>query len=588
MIGVNLAGAEFGRNRGIYGTDYIYPNAAELDYYHSRGVDLIRLPFTWERMQPTLGQGLDPAELNRMIAFLDAAAQRGMSVAIDLHNFGRYDGHPIGSASVSIAAFQDFWTRLADAIGGHPAIWGFGLMNEPHDMGSAQVWPAAAQAAIDGIRSVGATEAIVVAGDGWGGAHSWMALNGNLILDDPANNLIYEAHVYFDSGNQGTYDHSYDLEGAYPMIGVDRVQPFLDWLQQNNLRGFIGEYGVPDNDPRWLTVLENFLGELGENDIASAYWAGGPWWGNYPLAIEPRHGIDRPQMDVLEDYVAFGDIAPLGDIVWQHSDGTIATADHHLGTVSPGWQVAATGDFDADGDSDILWRDPDGTVVTWEMDGGQHRASHDVAFASAGWEIVNAGDFDADGDSDVLWRHRDGAVVTWEMENGQFVTNHNIAFASTGWRIDGLGDFDADGDSDIIWRHRDGAVVTWEMENGAYVVNHNIAFASTAWQVQGTGDFDGDGDGDILWRHQDGAVVIWEMQNGRFVTNHNIADAATTWQIAGTWDFDSDGDADILWRHADGIVVTWEMRHGELLQTHDFGVTTNAWQIMRTGEFDLA
>src|SRR5437762_2623505 len=91
MIGVNLAGAEFGSGRGIYGTDYIYPSASELDYYQGKGVTLIRLPFSWERMQPTLGGALDQTELGYMKDFLDAAAQRGMMVEIDLHNFGRYD-----------------------------------------------------------------------------------------------------------------------------------------------------------------------------------------------------------------------------------------------------------------------------------------------------------------------------------------------------------------------------------------------------------------------------------------------------------------------------------------------------------------
>ena len=302
MFGVNLSGAEFGRNRGVYGTDYIYPNAAELDYYQSHGIELIRLPFRWERMQPTLGGPLDPAELNRMIKFLDAAAARGMSVVIDLHNFGRYDNQVIGSSGVPIAAFQQFWTQLADALEDHPAIWGFGIMNEPHDMGSAQVWPMAAQAAADGIRSTGAEQAIIVAGDGWGGAHSWRQANNNLRVNDPLDNIYYEAHVYFDRGNQGVYAGSYDAEHAYPTVGVDRLQPFLSWLTENNFRGFIGEYAVPDNDPRWLTVLDNFLRALDQADIPSAYWGGGPWWGNYPLAIEPRGGADRPQMDVLERY----------------------------------------------------------------------------------------------------------------------------------------------------------------------------------------------------------------------------------------------------------------------------------------------
>jgi hypothetical protein len=277
----------------------------------------------------------------------------------------------------------------------------------------------------------------------------------------------------------------------------------------------------------------------------------------------------------------------LGDVLWRHSDGTVATAGHDLGAVPHNWRIAATGDFDADGDTDILWRHRDGLVVTWEMENGQYLTNHNIAFASTGWEIVDAGDFDADGDADVLWRHRDGAVVTWEMEDGEYVTNHNVAFASAGWEINGLGDFDADGDSDIIWRHRDGAVVTWEMEDGNYITNHNIAFASTAWQIRGTGDFDADGDADILWSHVDGMAVTWEMEDGNYVVNHGLGSLAPAWQIRGTHDFDSDGDSDILWRNLDGAVATWDMQAGEFLQSRDFGIVANAWQIVRTGEFDL-
>jgi hypothetical protein len=282
-----------------------------------------------------------------------------------------------------------------------------------------------------------------------------------------------------------------------------------------------------------------------------------------------------------------GTVASVGDVLWQQADGTVAIAAREIAMASANWEVQATGDFDADRDSDVLWRHRDGAVVIWEMQNGQLSAPHSIAFASVGWGIVSTGDFDDDGDSDVLWRHRDGAVVTWEMENGGYVVNHNIAFASTGWTMQGVGDFDADGDSDVIWRHRDGAVVTWEMENGAYVINHNIAFASTGWTIQGTGDFNGDGDDDILWRHQDGAVVIWDMQDGDYVSNRNIAFASNGWRIAGTPDFNGDGTDDILWRHQDGGVVTWEMRNNAFVQAHNFGVVGNDWQIRGTGEFDL-
>jgi hypothetical protein len=280
-------------------------------------------------------------------------------------------------------------------------------------------------------------------------------------------------------------------------------------------------------------------------------------------------------------------LANLGDVLWRHNDGRVATADHDLGMVPTNWRISTSGDFDGDGDTDIMWRHRDGLVVTWEMENGQYLTNHNIQFASVGWEIVDAGDFDADGDDDILWRHRDGAVVTWEMEDGAYIQNHNIEFASVGWEINGMGDFDADGDDDIIWRHRDGLVVTWEMENNDYVVNNNIEFASTGWTIRGTGDFDADGDDDILWRHNEGMAVAWQMEAGDYRTNRNIGSLEPAWRFQGSEDFDSDGDDDILWRHDSGSVLTWEMDGGQFLQPHSYGLVSNEWQMVRTGEFDL-
>jgi endoglucanase len=45
-----------------------------------------------------------------------------------------------------------------------------------------------------------------------------------------------------------------------------------------------------------------FLAHLQANDLPGTYWAGGPWWGDYPLSVEPRGGKDRPQMKILTKY----------------------------------------------------------------------------------------------------------------------------------------------------------------------------------------------------------------------------------------------------------------------------------------------
>jgi len=140
-------------------------------------------------------------------------------------------------------------------------------------------WPAAAQAAIDAIRTVDRRHAIFVCGDGWSGAHSWKKTNGNLLLNDPADNLVYEAHQYFDRDHSGKYKEGYDDSGAHPQIGVERLRPFTEWLKEHHARGFIGEFGVPDDDPRWLEVLDRFLAAMKAEQIGGTYWAAGGWWG---------------------------------------------------------------------------------------------------------------------------------------------------------------------------------------------------------------------------------------------------------------------------------------------------------------------
>lgn len=303
MFGVNLSGAEFGGSGLKYGYNYIYPSASSIKYYADQGVDFMRLPFKWERLQHTLGGPLDQAELGRIQTFLDNAQANGVKVVLDVHNFGSFNGAGIGSESVPVAAFQDFWTKVASALGNHPALDGYGLMNEPAHV--VTPWAGIAQQTIDAIRTVDTDTQIYVSGAGWSGAMNWKKDNdGMKYLVDPSGKLVFEAHQYFDKRSSGTYQGSYDAEGAYADIGVDRLQPFISWLKENNLKGFIGEYSVPDTDPRWLTVMDNFLQELAANDISSAYYGAGPWWGSYPMSIEPNNGMESAQLTILKKNIA--------------------------------------------------------------------------------------------------------------------------------------------------------------------------------------------------------------------------------------------------------------------------------------------
>jgi hypothetical protein len=63
-----------------------------------------------------------------------------------------------------------------------------------------------------------------------------------------------------------------------------------------------------------------------------------------------------------------------------------------LGNVATSWSIAATGDFDGDGKSDILWLDNVGDVGAWFMNGTTITATNIYSNVGTSWmvESLNA------------------------------------------------------------------------------------------------------------------------------------------------------------------------------------------------------
>lgn len=308
-FGTNLSGAEFAHDKipGEYNKHYTYPTVEELEYFKSKGFTLFRVPFLWERLQHEPGGPLDTNELARLSDFVDAARERNLWIILDMHNYGRRyvngSRRIIGDEGLTVAHAADVWEKIARAFRTRDNIFAYDIMNEPHDMRSDVSWLTIAQGIIGGIRKADTHTPVMVEGDSWASAARWMEFSDSLkYLKDPANNLLFQAHIYFDEDASGTYRHSYDEEKTTPLTGVERARPFVEWLKKNNFKGIVGEYGVPDDDERWLVTLDNLLSYLRQNGVGGTYWSAGPWWNKYKLAIEPRDGVDRPQMKVLGRY----------------------------------------------------------------------------------------------------------------------------------------------------------------------------------------------------------------------------------------------------------------------------------------------
>ncbi len=305
--GVSLAGAEFAHTElpGTYGKQYIYPDPASAAYFASKGMNLMRLPFSWERLQRKLNGPFDSTELGRIKSFVSAVTATGSTVMLDPHNYARYNGKLIGSSDVPFTAFADFWSRLANEFKGNPKIM-FGLMNEPHDM-VTETWVTAANAGIAAIRATGATNTIAVPGNAWSGAFSWSDswygtpnATAMLKITDSGKNLLFEVHQYLDADSSGSKPACVSAT-----IGSERLAGFTKWLRANGHRALLGEIGAPSSTICNLAVADALTYVAANSDVWAGWiwWAAGPWWGDTPMSIEPSGGVDKPQMSVLAPFL---------------------------------------------------------------------------------------------------------------------------------------------------------------------------------------------------------------------------------------------------------------------------------------------
>jgi endoglucanase len=359
LRGVNVSQAEWGDPLNeTYGPgNYTFPTAPTFNYFAARSLPFIRLQVKWERLQPTLNGDLDPTELGYLQQDVAYAKAAGALISICPHNEARYatlesqvanydsdacvlDNPCPGSPyAVTSDEFADFWVKMSTVFQNEPAVIAYDLSNEPHDMGVAN-WGQIAQKVLSAIRANGDNKLIMIAGDGWSNATYWASYNGNTsFINDPAGNYFYEAHEYFDSDFSGTYAETYDQElAANPQlasVGVARLIPFISWCQTNKVPCYLGEYGIPSNDVRWLTVLDNFLSELDTAQMPGTYWAAGELWADVPgcscslLSVQPSNGFttDAEQLPTLLAHVAPGSFrtaSAAGSYGWASAPGELA------------------------------------------------------------------------------------------------------------------------------------------------------------------------------------------------------------------------------------------------------------------------
>jgi Cellulase (glycosyl hydrolase family 5) len=78
----------------------------------------------------------------------------------------------------------------------------------------AQVWEAASQAVVTALRERDDDTLLMISGHGWSSVQTWTAQHPEAWIEDPRQNIRYEAHHYWDQARRSDY-RSYADELAY-------------------------------------------------------------------------------------------------------------------------------------------------------------------------------------------------------------------------------------------------------------------------------------------------------------------------------------------------------------------------------------
>jgi hypothetical protein len=253
------------------------------------------------------------SRLDNLEDVLRWAAARGMKICIDLHAApGGCDasgGQALFRDERYARAFVETWCRIAARFRGHPAIYGYDLMNEPLQNGRAtfDYWTIQRLVA-EAVREIDPVTPIIVEANHWALPDAFSYLSP-LQMD----NVIYQVHFYdpHDFTHQGVGGRPIGPKWPDPEKNWTRdrlreiLRPVREFEARHHAKIYVGEFSAAAGAEGAETYLRDCMALFNEYGWDWTYHAfrEWEWWSVEHEGPDPKHMLpaiaDTPRKRAL-------------------------------------------------------------------------------------------------------------------------------------------------------------------------------------------------------------------------------------------------------------------------------------------------
>ena len=190
------------------------------------------------------------------------------------------------------------------------------------------------------------------------------------------------------------------------------------------------------------------------------------------------------------------------------------------------WAYALVGphDLNADGSSDVVWRNAEGDVSVWLMNGTQITPGPVYRPIPSIWSIVGQRDFNGDGMADLLWRDTSGNTAMWFMNGSSLGSSVAVGNIPTSFTVVASATSTVTAKVTILWRElrwqRVSLAHEWRPGRGERWPRQ-FAGQPGPWSAPAT--LTATATSDVLLRDTSGNTALWLMNGTTILSRTSVS-----------------------------------------------------------------